>query len=435
MTTTTIGIIGLAGLVVLILLRIPVAVALGLVGFLGYAAIDGWDRANLMVSGVPVEFASTYTLSVVPLFTLMGAVAASAGLSSDLFHAGRVLFRGARGSLAIASIFASAMFGAVCGSSVATALTMSRVSIPEMLRAKYPPQLAAGAVAAGGTLGILIPPSLILMIYAIIAQQSVARLFMAALIPGIILTVLYSITALIYYRWLTNNAPEPQGALGPQDTLVRSFARIWHVILLFAVTLGGIYFGWFTPTEAAAIGALGAILLGLVLRRHTISDTVGCFFETISLVSSLVFIVIASAVFSYFVVQTGLSSQLIGAVKGIGLGAIGVIVAVCVLYIVMGAFLEGIGMMLITVPITLPLILSFGFDPIWFGVLLVILIEVGLIHPPMGMNLFAINAVSKEISIFDIYKGAAPFLIAPLLLIVLMIAFPQIVLWLPAQLH
>ena len=430
MTATTIGVIGLVTLVVFILLRIPVAVALGLVGFFGYAALDGFTRANLMISGVPVEFASTYTLSVVPLFTLMGAVAASAGLSSDLFQAGRVLFRGARGSLAIASIFASALFGAVCGSSVATALTMSKVSIPEMLRAKYPP-----ALAAGGTLGILIPPSLILMIYAIIAQQSVAKLFMAALIPGLILTVLYSLTALIYYRWLTGNAPEPQDTMRKDDTLVRSFARIWHVVLLFAVTLGGIYAGWFTPTEAAAIGAMGAILLGLVLGRHKLSDTVDCFFETIRLVSSLVFIVIASAVFSYFVVQTGVSNQLIGVVKGIGLEAIGVIVAVCLLYIVLGAFLEGIGMLLITVPITLPLVLSFGYDPVWFGVLLVILIEVGLIHPPMGMNLFAINAVSKEINILDIYKGAAPFLIAPLLLIVLMIVFPQIVLWLPAQLN
>ena len=188
MSPLAVGMIGIAALVLLILLRIPVAVSLGLVGFIGYAALEGWSKAGLMIGGVPIEFASMYTLSVVPLFTLMGAVAASAGLSADLFRASRVLFRGARGSLALASIFASALFGAVCGSSVATALTMSKVSIPEMLRANYPPQLAAGAVAAGGTLGILIPPSLILMIYAIIAQQSVAKLFMAALVPGLILT-------------------------------------------------------------------------------------------------------------------------------------------------------------------------------------------------------------------------------------------------------
>lgn len=434
MNPGAVGIVGIAALVLLILIRIPVAVALGLVGFMGYAAIDGWSKASLMVGGVPIEFASMYTLSVVPLFTLMGAVAASAGLSADLFRASRVLFRGVRGSLSIASIFASALFGAVCGSSVATALTMSKVSIPEMMRAGYPPQLAAGAVAAGGTLGILIPPSLILMIYAIIAQQSVAKLFMAALIPGIVLTVLYSITAVIYHRVLTGDAYE-QATEETTEPLLSAMLRIWHVIALFALTLGGIYLGWFTPTEAAAIGAFGALGLSAILRRQTVAESLGCFVETVRLVSSLVFIVIASGIFSYFIVQTGISAHLVGSVKSLGFGPIGIIVAVCVLYIVMGAFLEGIGMLLVSVPITLPLVLSFGYDPIWFGVLLVILVEIGLIHPPMGMNLFAINAVTKDITIFDIYKGSAPFLIAPLVLIALMIAFPQLVMWLPSHVH
>lgn len=434
MSSLTVGIAGIAALVLLILIRIPVAVALGLVGFVGYAAIEGWSKASLMIGGVPIEFASMYTLSVVPLFTLMGAVAASAGLSADLFRASRVLFRRIPGSLSIASIFASALFGAVCGSSVATALTMSKVSIPEMIRAGYPPQLAAGAVAAGGTLGILIPPSLILMIYAIIAQQSVAKLFMAALIPGLVLTALYCITAVIYYRALTRGglAPAEEETTEP---LLTAVLRIWHVIALFALTLGGIYLGWFTPTEAAAIGAFGALGLSAILRRHSVAESAGCFIETVRLVSSLVFIVIASAIFSYFIVQTGISNHLVGSVKAAGFGPIGIIIAVCLLYIVMGAFLEGIGMLLVTVPITLPLVLSFGFDPIWFGVLLVILVEIGLIHPPMGMNLFAINAVTKDIDIFDIYKGSAPFLIAPIVLIGLMIAYPQIVMWLPGQLN
>jgi tripartite ATP-independent transporter DctM subunit len=435
MNPLAVGLVGIATLVLLILIRIPVAVALGLIGFFGYAAIDGWTKAGLMIGGVPIEFASMYTLSVVPLFTLMGAVAASAGLSADLFRASRVLFRGVRGSLSIASIFASALFGAVCGSSVATALTMSKVSIPEMLRASYPPQLAAGAVAAGGTLGILIPPSLILMIYAIIAQQSVAKLFMAALIPGLVLTVFYCITAIIYHRVLTGAASGQAEEEEKTEPLLPAMLRIWHVIALFAVTLGGIYLGWFTPTEAAAIGAFGALALSAILRRHSIAESANCFIETVRLVSSLVFIVIASAIFSYFIVQTGISNHLIGSVKAVGFGPIGIIVAVCVLYIVMGAFLEGIGMLLVTVPITLPLVLSFGYDPIWFGVLLVILIEIGLIHPPMGMNLFAINAVTKDITIFDIYKGSAPFLIAPIVLIALMIAYPQLVMWLPSQLN
>ena len=431
MSPLLVGTMGIAALVLLILVRIPVAVALGLVGFVGYAAIEGWPRAGLMIGGVPIEFASMYTMSVVPLFTLMGAVAARSGLSADLFRASRILFRGARSSLSVASIFASALFGAVCGSSVATALTMSKVSIPEMMRAGYPPQLAAGAVAAGGTLGILIPPSLILMIYAIIAQQSVAKLFAAALIPGLILTALYILTAIAYHRVLTGATPERRA--DDKEPLLPALLKTWHVIALFGLTLGGIYFGWFTPTEAAAIGAFGAIGLSAALNRSSFTESVGCFLDTVRLVSSLVFIVIASAIFSYFIVQTGISNHLADSVKAIGLGPLGIIIAVCVLYIVMGAFLEGIGMLLITVPITLPLVLSFGYDPIWFGVLLVILIEIGLIHPPMGMNLFAINAVTKDITIFDIYKGSAPFLIAPLVLIALMIAYPEIVLWLPSQ--
>ncbi len=435
MSPLAVGIFGIASLVLLILIRIPVAVALGLVGYFGYAMINGWSKAGLMIGGVPIEFASMYTLSVVPLFTLMGAVAASAGLSADLFRASRILFRGMRGSLSIASIFASALFGAVCGSSVATALTMSKVSIPEMMRAGYPPQLAAGAVAAGGTLGILIPPSLILMIYAIIAQQSVAKLFMASLVPGLILTVLYCLIAIAYHRLLTGEARERPEADDKTESLPAAILRIWHVVALFALTLGGIYFGWFTPTEAAAIGAFGAIVLSAILRRHDFSETINCFVGTVRLVSSLIFIVIASGVFSYFIVQTGISDHLIGWVKWIGFGKIGIVVAVCVLYIVMGAFLEGIGMLLVTVPITLPLMLSFGYDPVWFGVLLVILIEIGLIHPPMGMNLFAINAVTKDITIFDIYKGSAPFLIAPIILIALMITFPELVLWLPSHLN
>jgi tripartite ATP-independent transporter DctM subunit len=304
-----------------------------------------------------------------------------------------------------------------------------------MLKAGYPPQIAAGAVAAGGTLGILIPPSLILMIYAIIAQQSVAKLFTAALVPGIILTVLYCIVAVIYYRVVTRHLKLRQDMGHQSERALPVLGRIWHVIALFGLTLGGIYFGWFTPTEAAAVGALGALFLGFILRRHTLSDSAECFFETVRLTSSLIFIVLASTIFSYFIVQTEISRHLIDFMKMLGVGPIGFIALLLIGYIVMGCFLEGIGMILITVPIILPLVLAFGYDPVWFGVYLVIVVELGLIHPPMGLNLFAINAVTKEINIFDIYKGSAPFLLAPLVLIVLMVAFPQIVLWLPSRMQ
>ena len=427
--------IGIAVLVVLIMLRIPVAVALGLVGFIGYGLIDGIHRASLTAGSAPIELAQAYSFSVVPLFTLMGAVAASAGLSSDLFRAGNAVLRGTRGSLSIASIFASALFGAVCGSSVATALTMSKVSIPQMLAAGYRPSLAAGSVAAGGTLGILIPPSLILMIYAIIAQQSVAELFMAALVPGLILTVLYCIVALILVRLTPEGAGTGGGMVAATEPILPALGRIWHVVLLFVVTLGGIYTGWFTPTEAAAVGALGALLLGLALGRMNLRDLALSFTETVRLVASIIFIVMASTMFSYFIVQTGVAGGISQSMQSAGIDATAVILLLCAIYIVMGCFLEGVAMILITVPITLPLILSFGFDPVWFGVMLVILIEIGLITPPMGMNLFVIRAVSPGITIAQMYRGAFPFLAAPLVLIAMLIMWPQLALWLPSQLR
>jgi tripartite ATP-independent transporter DctM subunit len=361
MTPLTLAVTGLIALVAMILLRVPVAVAIGLVGYVGYAVLEGWPRANLILGGAPIELAQAYSLSVVPLFTLMGTVAAAAGLSSDLFRAANATLRGARGSLSIAAIFASGMFGAICGSSVATALTMSRVSIPEMLRDGYRPTLAAGAVAAGGTLGILIPPSLILMIYAIIAQQSVAELFAASLIPGVVLMVLYACVAVFLAR---RDAPEVAAAAPP---ILPAMARIWHVVLLFMVTIGGIYTGWFTPTEAAAVGALGAVLLGLVTGRMGLKGLSGSALDTVRLVSSVTFIVMASTVFSYFVVQTGLSTRVVGGMQALGLGQTGVILLLCLVYIVMGCFLEGVAMILITVPIVLPLVASFGVDEVWFG--------------------------------------------------------------------
>lgn len=431
MSPDLVGIAGMSALVIMIAIRIPVAVALGLVGLVGYAALQGWTKAGLVFGAVPLEMSSAYTLSVVPLFVLMGALATTAGLSSDLFRAANVVFRGARGSLAMAAIGASAAFGAVCGSSVATAATMGRVSIPEMLRAGYSQTLAAGSVAAGGTLGILIPPSLILMIYAIIAQQSVAKLFAAALIPGIVLTILYLLVAMIMVRARPAMAPRLAMASGRESA--RSLLRVWHVLLLFGVTLGGIYLGWFSPTEAAAVGAFGALALGTGLRRIGARQALGNFTETVRITATLTIIVMGSIIFSYFVVQTSIAKDIVSWIAGLGIGRIGMMAALVVLYIVLGCFLEGIGMVLVTVPILLPLVTANGFDPVWFGVLLVIVVEIGLIHPPMGMNLFVLRAQSPDIGLSAMYWGVLPFLAAPFLLIVLLIAFPGIALWLPRQ--
>ncbi len=432
MSAGMIGLCGMALLVVMIMGRVPVATSLGLVGVGGYMALEGWPRAAAMLGSVPLELASAYTLSVVPLFTLMGALATTAGLSADLFRAANAIFAGRRGSLALAAIGASAGFGAVCGSSIATAATMSKVSIPEMLKAGYSPRLAAGAVAAGGTLGILIPPSLILMIYGIISQQSVVKLFAAALIPGLLLTLFYLITIVVAVK--VNPAIAPKLPSGGKGDLRRDLFRVWDVALLFLLTFGGIYFGWFSPTEAAAIGAFGAALVGWMRRRLPTSQAVMCFNETARITANLTLIVVGSTIFSYFVVQSGIAKSLVGSIADLGVSPLTVMLLLVLFYIGLGCFLEGIGMVLVTVPILLPLVVANGFDPIWFGVLLVIVVEIGLIHPPVGMNLFVIRAQAPDISLTDMYRGVLPFLIAPFVLIALLLMFPDIALWLPRQL-
>lgn len=431
MSATSIGLFGMATLVAMILGRIPVGVALGLVGFVGYAAIDGFAKARLVFGAVPLELASAYALSVLPLFTLMGALATVAGLSGDLFRASNAVFAGMRGSLAMAAVGASAAFGAVCGSSLATAATMSRISIPEMLKAGYSPALAAGVVAAGGTLGILIPPSLILMIYGIIAQLSVVKLFAAALIPGLVLTALYMVTVWIWVALKPEAAPRlPSEEKGGGLKLIIS---VWDVTLLFLVTFGGIYLGWFSPTEAAAVGAFGALLLGALRKGFRRSDIVTSFTETTRITANLVLIVLGSTIFSYFVVQTGMAQSVVRSISSVGFSPLSIMLILVAFYIFLGCFLEGIGMVLVTVPVLLPLVVSIGYDPIWFGVLLVIVVEIGLIHPPVGMNLFVIRTQAPEISLSAMYRGVLPFLAAPFILIAMLLAWPDLALWLPRQ--
>ncbi|SEM71098.1 TRAP transporter, DctM subunit [Bosea lupini] len=429
MSATSIGLIGMATLVGMILARIPVGVALGLTGFVGYAAIDGFAKARLVFGAVPLELSSAYALSVLPLFTLMGALATMAGLSGDLFRASNAIFAGMRGSLAMAAVGASAAFGAVCGSSLATAATMSRISIPQMLKAGYSPALAAGVVAAGGTLGILIPPSLILMIYGIIAQLSIIKLFAAALIPGLVLTGLYLLTVWLWVRLRPEAAPKL-----PSEGKAQAFRlvlNIWDVAALFLVTFGGIYLGWFSPTEAAAVGAFGALLLGLLRRGFARGDVTTAFTETTRITANLVLIVLGSTIFSYFVVQTGMAQSVVKSIAALGLSPLAVMLLLIGFYIFLGCFLEGIGMVLVTVPVLLPLVISTGYDPIWFGVLLVIVVEIGLIHPPVGMNLFVIRTQAPEISLGAMYRGVLPFLVAPFLLIAMLLGWPELALWLP----
>ncbi|WP_108610696.1 TRAP transporter large permease [Aminobacter sp. MSH1] len=422
--------VAIASLIALILLRIPVAVALAFVGFFGYAALEGFPRAIFVLASAPIDMASAFSLAVVPLFVLMGALSTFAGLSEDLFKAAGAVFKGRRGSIALSAIGACAAFGAVCGSSLATAATMTRIAVPSMLAAGYSRAIAAGSVAAGGTLGILIPPSTVLLIYGLIAQQSVARLFMAALVPGLVLTFLYMLVVMVIGWVRPDTMPLVNVDMSTKDRL-NAIKRVWHVAILFIAVIGGIYLGVFGPTEAAAIGSFGALLLGLLLRRIGMKDVTEAFVSVTRLSASLFLIVMASGVFSYFIVQTRISDSVITAVDAMGLTPLGLITIVVLFYLVAGFVLEGFGMILVTVPIVFPVVMAAGFDPVWFGVLLVVVVEIGLIHPPVGMNLFVIRAQVPEIPVIDIYRGTIPFLVAPIMLVVLLIMFPGIALWLP----
>jgi C4-dicarboxylate transporter DctM subunit len=325
---------------------------------------------------------------------------------------------------------ASALFGAVSGSSLANSATMTRMALPELRKAGYDDGLSTGCIAAGGSTDILIPPSIILVIYAAIAELSVPKLLAAGLIPGLVLTVLYIAVAMTVVYLRPHYAPDRESfSLRERIAALR---EPWQFLALFLITIGGIYAGIFSPTEAASVGALGAILIGMLGRRLSVKDLLLAI-ENSVVVSGLLFVIVIGAnLFSFFIVQTHLPDLLLGFARAWALSGLTVMILIIFGYIVMGCFLEGIGMVLITVPVFQPIIVKFGYDPIWFAIVVVIMVEVGLIHPPVGMNLFVIQAQAPDVKITSIYRGIIPFLVAPFLLIVLLFVFPGLALWLPA---
>ena len=433
MSDAGIGVLGLVVLFGLIMIRIPVAIGLILVGVGGYALVDGWHVATIVAGEVPYELAAGYSLSVVPLFVLMGAVAARSNMAQELFDSAHALFSGRRGGLAMATVGACAAFGSICGSSLATAATMTRVSVPEMLRHAYANTLATGSVVAGGTLGILIPPSVILVIYAVIAEESVAALFAAALIPGLLLAAFQVLVVSAWCRIDRNVAPQSDRL--PWLARLRALGRAWKLLLLFGLSVGGIYLGLFSPTEAAAVGAGGAILIALATRAIDREGLVSAFVETVTTTAMLFFIILGATLFGRFIVLTQLPAALTGWVEGLALSPMLVIVVMVAFYFLLGCFLESISMLLITVPVFLPLAVAIGYDPVWFGVLVVIVVEVGLMTPPVGMNLFVVRAQMPDIPLSALYVGVMPFLLANIALIAVLLALPDVALWLPALLY
>jgi tripartite ATP-independent transporter DctM subunit len=429
MSVALIGTLGVVLLLALIAFRVPIAVALAASGLLGYAAIDGWPSALRMFGSVPYQLASAYSLSVIPLFILMGAVAARGKMATELFQACNAVFSGIRGALANATIGACALFGAICGSSIATAATFSQVAIPEMRRHGYDPAFAAGAVASAGTLDVLIPPSVLIAIYAIAAEQSLVKLYAAAFIPGFVLAGLYVVTVWIM-AWMRPGWI-PKVAAMPLRVRLRASLGMWKLAVLFFFAVFGIYLGWFSPTEAAAMAAFVAILIAFGSGAMRWRDLVDCFLETVYTTAVIFFIIVGAFIFSRFIVLTQFPNELTKWVGVIGLSPFWVLMAVMALYVLLGTFLDEVSTILITVPVTLPLVNSIGFDGVWFGIFVTVMCTIGLISPPTGMTVFVIQAQHPEIPVMRIYMGALPFLVADFVLVALLICVPSIALWLP----
>ena len=432
MSVGLVGILGVVGLLALIFARVPIAIALAATGLVGYAALDGWAKALKMFGTVPFNLASAYSLSVIPLFILMGAVAARANMAKELFEAANGLFAGVRGALANATIGSCALFGAICGSSIATAATFSKVAIPEMRRHGYDPAFAAGAVASAGTLDVLIPPSVLLAIYAIVAEQSLPKLYAAAFIPGFVLAALY-VLAVFGVAWARPHWV-PRVASMPFRERLRAATGMWKLAILFFFAVFGIYLGWFSPTEAAAVAAFVAILIAFGTGAMNLRGLADALLESVYTTAALFFIVVGAFIFSRFVVLTQFPNELARWVQGAGLSPFWILLAVIALYVLLGTFLDEVSTILITVPVTLPLVTAIGFDGIWFGIFVTVMCTIGLISPPTGMTVFVIQAQNPDIPVARIYRGTLPFLAADFVLVGILIAAPQIVSWLPAML-
>ena len=427
------ALVGFIAIFVLALLRMPLSFSMGLVGFVGIGLTRGWDPALASTAQVVYETGFAYTLSVIPLFILMGNFVARAGLAHELFAAAEAFVGHFRGGLAHATVAACAGFGAICGSSIATAATMGKVAYPSMKKLGYSDTLSSGVIAAGGTLGIMIPPSTIMVIYGIITETNIGKLFAAGVIPGI-LTALLMMAAIAY---MTYKDPE-QAPAGRRSTWAERWAAlrgIWGVALLVVVVLGGIYGGLFTATEGAGFGAAGAFLFALARRRLTWSILTQVLVESARTTAMLFTLLIAATIFANFVNFTTMPGDLKDWITHLSLSPVMLITAMMLVYIVLGTVMEELTMVLLTIPLFFPIVTSLGFDPVWFGVLIVMIVQIGLISPPVGMNMFVLNALLPNVGLSKIYKGCWPFVLVMAFVLGLLIAFPQISLWLPSLMN
>jgi len=423
------GLLGVAGVVGLVVLGVRAAYAAAIVGFLGLVAMRGWWPAVGIAGLIPHSQSSYYGLSVLAMFILIGYLAFYAGLTTGAFRAARAWLGWAPGGLATATVFATAGFAAVSGASTATAAVFARIAIPEMIHYGYSRRLAAGVVAAGGTLASLIPPSAILVIYGVIVEQSIGRLLLAGFIPGILSAIIY---AGVITVWVTIN-PKLAGKVPSVNwgERARSLQGVWPLIGVIFVILGGIYFGWMTPTEAGACGAFIVFVMALARREMNWANLKDALYETSKLTVMIFTIIWGVMIFVRFLGFTGLPREFALWISGLPVDPLLILLLILAAYVILGMFMDAIGMLLLTLPVVFPAILALGYDPIWFGIILVKMVEICLITPPIGLNCFVVSGVRPEIPLEDIFRGVMPFFIADLLTVAVLIAFPDLVLFLP----
>ncbi|MGC3874364.1 TRAP transporter large permease [Halomonas sp. GXIMD04776] len=421
MATETIGALGLGLLLVLMVLRVPVALTMLIVGVVGFAQVIDWGAAISMLKSVPVEVLTNYSFSAIPMFILMGVLAAHSGMAGKLFESTRVICGGWKGGLAIAAVGSCGIFSSISGSSLATASTMTRVALPEMERYGYDRGLATGALAAGGTLGIMIPPSIALLIYAILTEQSVGDMFMAGLVPGLMGMAMYALTVMVMVRLKPGLV-----AAGESTSWKEKFASLVGLVpflVVFLIIILGIYFGAFTPTEGASVGAFATLLYALIkgLRARELWQAVQ---ETLALSTVVFFMLVGAETLGYFISVSRIAFSISDLLYTMDLSPMVVVLCILLLYFVLGMFMDAIAMLVITVPVVFPIIQSLGIDPVWFGIITVLTVELGLITPPVGMNVFVIKAMAPHVGLGEIFKGVTPFIVSDFLRLALLILFP-----------
>ena len=427
-----VGLLGIVLLLVLMFLRLPVAYAMTVVGFLGFSYLVNFNAGMALLSRDLYDVFSSYSLTLIPLFVFMGYIAFYAGVSSKLFDVAYKFLGRIRGGLAMATIGACAAFGAICGSATATAATMGTIAIPEMKRYKYGDKLATGCVASGGSLGSLIPPSVVLIVYGIATQQSIGELFIAGIIPGLLVTALMLVAIAIYCR--IHPSEGPPGKKFTIKEMFSSVLELWETILVFICVMGGMFFGLFTPTKAGAVGSACILIIVALQRKITWKGLWSAITETLNTSCMVLMLIAGATIFGHFLAVSRIPMELSGIVAGMDLPNWGVMAMICLIYLVAGCFIDALALIMLTIPIFYPIVMDMGYDPIWFGIIIVLISQMGIITPPVGVNVFVVSGIAK-VELPVVFRGVLPFLYALIVATGILIAFPALVTWLPYLSH